>query len=116
MASKGPDMLQARDGARYILRLPVTFAWKDDRKAWQRRAGLTRDIGTHGAFILAPEPPPSGTTLEIEAYLPWDPDSSPACIFGKGRVVRAEPRRDPGSRGFAVATLRFMLRRGEHLV
>jgi len=116
MADEETDTRQAREGARYALSLPVAFAWKDDKNAWQRGAGLTRDISTRGAFILVPEPPPSGATLEIEAYLPWGPDSLPACIFGKGRVVRAEPWRDAHARGFAVDAVRFVLRRGEHLI
>ena len=114
MARDGTAIPQAREGDRYILSLPVTFAWKDERDAWQRRAGLTRDISARGAFIIAPDPPPFGTTLEMEAHLPWDPDLFPACIFGKARVVRAEPWRDLGARGFAVCALRFALRRGEH--
>ena len=116
MAVKGTGILQARDGARYVLRLPVTYAWKDETNTWQRRAGRTRDISTRSAFIFASEPPPFGTALKIEAYLPWDPDRSPASIFGQGRVVRAEPRRELGARGFAVGKLRLVLRRGEHLV
>jgi len=73
---------------------------------------MTRDLGSHGAFIFASDPPPCGTHLVLQAFLPARGGVRKAWIAGKGQVVRTEVHRD-GRSGFAVGGVRFIVKRGK---
>ena len=91
------------------------FFWKEARDTEHEGLGLTRDLSVGGVFVFATSPPPLGSDLKLDAFLP--PGRNPVLrlrIHGQGRVVRVDAAHGGEPRaGFAVAGERFVLRRGE---
>lgn len=59
---------ERRNAARYNLRLPVLFHWKDGEE--RTNGGFTRDVGLKGALILSKVCPPVGTNVRVEVLIP----------------------------------------------
>ena len=98
---------------RYRLEIPVIFAWKGSQDVRQQGIGLTRDLSLKGAFIRATTLPPSGVNLEFKVFLPPSRAAMPVPLCGKGHVVRVDSAPDRKHTGFAVATGKRIVLRGE---
>lgn len=98
-------MREMRNHARYRVRAPVFFSWKDVAAGNQRGEGMTRDIGTGGMFVWTDVNPPLGASLRVEVLLPRiDQEAKPLCIEASGHVIRAESRHGTdGGPGFGFS-------------
>jgi len=101
--------VEHRAHPRQYLRVPITFLSKGGNRTWVWRNGVTRDLGTHGAYIIAPDPPPRGARLIVQARLPLRSKTQPVWIVGQGLVVRTDVSRNGSRSGFAVRGERFVL-------
>ena len=93
---------------RYSLSAPVVFYWPTQNGLVQRGEGITRDIDTGGAHILADRLPPQGALIQVIIELPaLSGEGSGAHLTGEGFVLQVEsPESEIRStcvRGFAVA-------------
>ena len=97
---------------RYRLEVPVIFSWLDERQARHKGVGLTRDLSTHGAFVLTATPPPLKANIELKVFCPRIGKAAPPMrLRGEGKVLRVEAVEHPHARaGFAVAAKAFALR------
>jgi hypothetical protein len=99
---KSSDAAQLRNANRYRLCTPAFFLWVGQDGALQGGEGVTVDISTCGAFVMADTPPPVGARIQVEIVLPGLEDSSPGMLFsGEGHVLRVE--RKEARIGFAAA-------------
>jgi hypothetical protein len=92
---------------RYALQARVVFQWSDEEGASKVGRGRTRNISQRGAYIEAPDPPPSGTQIAMSIYLPaLGGEARVLRVEAEGRVMRVEPGQETESgmaSGFAVA-------------
>jgi len=97
--------IERRRHARYNLRLPVLFSWKNGRRE-HIEEGCTGNISTHGVYITskAGSCPAIGKRLVITLVMPAAASSaSGAVLKGAGRIIRRESA--PGElASFAVET------------
>ena len=92
---EGP--VEKRQNNRYRLSATVIFTWKTDSHQVLRGEGHTRDCSTTGAFIISPDQPSIGSSLQLVFSLPRLLAAGPGTQLKiRGRVVRTEPE------GFAV--------------
>ena len=68
-------------------RVQLTFGLVENDTVGPRRHAVTKNIGVGGAFILVDNPPPAGTTVELELAMPANAESGAGPI-----AVRAEVR------------------------
>jgi hypothetical protein len=69
------------------------------------RGGMTRDICSSGAFILAETVPPASCSIGLDVYLPSpDPGGRKLQLHGEGKVVRVEQQGQNKS-GFAAEAM-----------
>jgi hypothetical protein len=96
---------------RYLLKVPVTFSWKDAHGIRQEHLGVTRDLSIAGGFVFAPSLPPLDANIKLKEFrLPgWK--ALPMRMFGQGKVVRVKPAPGGLPAGFAVAGGRIVFRR-----
>jgi len=96
-----------RVAVRYALHARVVFQWSAEDGAHRVGRGRTRDISQKGAYIVAPESPPSGTRVAMSIYLPaLGGEARVLRVDAEGRVTRVEPHQETESgitSGFAVA-------------
>lgn len=87
---------------RYPIRAHVWFQWQGADQGKQETIAATRDISTHGVFILSNSLPSIGASVEVLVSMP--PVSTEGNIRlqirGRGKVVRTET-----DMGFAVQLL-----------
>jgi hypothetical protein len=107
--------VQLRKHTRYHLGVPVIFSWKHAQESRREVVGLTRDISSKGAFILAPECPPLDSSVTLKVFFPPVRGVRQTVqIHGRGEVVRIEPvHQDEVMGGFAVTGKGFVIRRAE---
>src|SRR5690349_13402932 len=82
--------VEQKRAARFKLRAPVIFRWRDQSQARQEKVGCTREIGICGVFVTCSTPPPRGTAVELEIQLPpleWN-TLQHLNLRAKGKVVR----------------------------
>jgi PilZ domain len=94
------DEMERRRTARYVLRVPVLFNWRNQQP--RQLGGFTRDVSAGGAYILCREECPSaGAPVRLQVMLPpVDAEAHGVKLESEGRVVRAH---GPGEEsGFAV--------------
>ena len=100
---------EARVTKRYSIAAQVSFQWRGSDMTWYPGAGVTQDISTSGALILAQEIPPLGAEAEVMVMLP--PFSQGVVaegrLSGTGTVVRVTT-----SSGFAAAVNFHLLNAG----
>lgn len=91
---------------------PVQFTWVGHDGEPKTGRGVTRDVTTFGAYIVADALPSVGALMQLEIALPKVAQSpSGMCLHGEGVVLRTEssasvPRTGAGHGGFA-ATMQF---------
>jgi PilZ domain-containing protein len=98
--------VHSRKGARFSIRVPVIFRWKDEQGAARQEAGFTRDISTAGIFVYSAIAPPTDAVVELEVLLPISEHGQGTRLRAPGRMLRVEGA--GGRAGFAVSS-RFAL-------
>jgi hypothetical protein len=92
----------------------MVFAWHDANDVRRQAVGLTRDISVRGAFAFTVSPPPLDTIVKFECFFPPVRGASQSVrMYGQGQVVRVGARDGETSGGFAIASKRLVLQRGE---
>jgi len=102
---------EVRREIRYPLRARTEFIWVGRDGIEHEAVGHSRDIGEHGAYILAKTCPPMGAMVRLVARFlyPRDPARSRR-IEMDGRVVRVELLlTNKAGWGFAVASTHSVL-------
>jgi len=102
-----PRLQEFRKGKRYWFKAPVRFSWRAHDGEPRTCEGVTRDVNTSGAYILADELPSVGALIQVEIALPKVAKSSSGmCLRGEGVVLRTEAgegrRAGAGNGGFAA--------------
>jgi phage terminase large subunit-like protein len=103
-----PRLPDFRKGKRYWFNAPVRFTWLAPNGEERTSQGITRDVNTAGAYIVADELPPVGALVQLEIALPKMAKSpSGMCLHGEGIVLRTEfdgyKSAGAGRGGFAAA-------------
>ena len=110
-AQRKEAILQPRKYNRYQLKVPVIFEWTDEDGIRRKHVGLTHDISTGGASVLAMTPPPVKAYIRLKAFRLPVGQTLAMRMFGKGQVVRVKPARGSLPGGFAVAGGRIDFRK-----
>lgn len=88
--------MEHRSVQRYRVSIPTSFCWGAGSSFFEGN-GVSRDISTHGAFILTTETVPVGCEIWLKLAVPGIQEGSKGSeMQGNGRVVRTEEE------GFAV--------------
>jgi hypothetical protein len=96
--------VERRRCVRFRLSVPVVYRWRDRSKAKYEHAGLTRDIGAAGVYVICRVLPPNGAKVTLEVQLPsLEGETSRSFrLNAKGTVTRVE---ETGQEtGFAAAS------------
>jgi hypothetical protein len=111
--------IEQRKNQRYCLSVPVFFYWATPSGPAQSGEGLTRDIDTSGAYIIASQPPPIGALVQLDIMLPNLPGTTGVHLTGEGVVLRVDPRSpkraSTSESGFAVS-MQFYLQSQESVL
>jgi len=102
-------MPQLRQYARFTLRVPVVFAWRDEDGEHAGR-GFTSNISAGGIFIVSSICPPMASIVHCEMPLP-SPNGETVEEFegtASGSVIRNQKN---GESGFAIFSSDFVVRR-----
>ena len=82
--------MERRKAARYGLRVPVVYSWKESQQ--KVAVGFTRDISASGAYVLCEKSycPAQGDTVSIQLILPpiADMDAPGTKLEFEGQVLR----------------------------
>ena len=57
--------MECRKQNRHRLGVPVTFSWRDVRRAQQEGVGLTRDLSLAAAFVATAPPAPLEANIKV---------------------------------------------------
>jgi hypothetical protein len=88
--------VEHRSVQRYRISIPTIFCWGAGSNFFEGK-GVSRDVSTHGAFILTTATVPIGCEIWLRLAVPGIQEGSQGSeMHGNGRVVRAE------NDGFAV--------------
>jgi hypothetical protein len=84
--------VELRKSKRYQLSAPALFMWAhQDRKPLSGR-GVTRDINTHGVYVLTDALLPVGARVHVEIVLPKLVNTGSGMhLHGEGVVLRTDP-------------------------
>lgn len=101
---------EARRTIRYEIAARTIFWWNDHNGAARHGQGITRDLSTRGAFVIAPECPPAGSLIEVRINISNSTaNKSSADLHAKGIVLRVErPGGDRSKEGFSVQIQRIL--------
>jgi PilZ domain len=100
--------MERRAHERHDLTAPVKFDWKSSNRTRCQGAGVTRNLSAEGLFVMTPESPPVGTTVNFEVSL--ERGDSAVTIRAKGQASRNEATHLEGRiGGFAISTRRMRL-------
>jgi hypothetical protein len=81
--------------------------WIGNNGLAQQSRGYTRDISPGGAYIFAPEFPPSGHPVEVSIHLPtFGGESRGPCVSVMGYVLRADNPPRVAESGFSLCSER----------
>ena len=106
--------MERRTNNRYQLGVPMVFAWHDANDVRRQAVGLTRDISVRGAFTFTVSPPPLDAIVQFECFFPPVRGTSQSLrMHGQGQVVRVVAHNGETGGGFAIASKRLALQRGE---
>jgi hypothetical protein len=114
-ATGGSKTADRRCALRHGLHARAIFAWDDANGQRRESRGHTRDVGQRGAFVLAEQCPPLGTTVSLSIFLPvTGAETRVMRMEAEARVVRSEGKASsssgaPGACGFAVSQQRVHL-------
>jgi len=101
---------EARRTIRYEIAANTNFWWTDQCGTARRGQGITRDLSTRGAFVVAAECPSAGSLVEFRINISnSSANKSSADLHAKGIVLRVE--RAGGARrenGFSVHIQRIL--------
>jgi hypothetical protein len=103
-----PRSRDFRKAKRYWFNAPVRFTWLSPDGEPRVGQGITRDVTTSGAYVVADEMPSVGSLVQLEIALPKVAKSpSGMCLHGEGTVLRIEfagyKKAGAGKCGFAAA-------------
>jgi c-di-GMP-binding flagellar brake protein YcgR len=110
-------MTERRTARRYDLSLPVVIRVPIDRESVPR-SGKTRDISTHGVYLLVDNELSTGAELDLTMTLPAEvTGGTEVFIRAIGKVVRIEKTPEGGSDRLGVAAVieRYEIVRSEAL-
>jgi hypothetical protein len=110
-------MTERRTARRYDLSLPVVIRVAVDRETVPR-SGKTRDISTHGVYLLVDNELSPGAELDLTMTLPAEvTGGTEVFIRAIGKVVRVEktPERSSDNLGVAAVIERYEIVRSEAL-
>ncbi len=101
--------MEHRSVQRYRISIPTIFCWGAGSNLVEGK-GVSRDVSTHGAFIVTTEKVPVGSEIWLRLAVPGIQEGSQGSeMRGNGRVVRAEDD------GFAVdAPIGFSTKNNHH--
>jgi hypothetical protein len=96
--------MHSRIDNRYRLRCLALCQWETSDGYLRNICGETRDISTHGAFVITDPCPPLGTEIDLKVLLPnLDGAKVGMRLQGKGKVLRVERGSTTGINGFATS-------------
>lgn len=102
---------ERRSSKRYRLRLTVVFSWRDTHGIVQSSEGSTCNISSRGIYVRTKLPPPVGTAVEMNVFLPQPSyDIRAAEIRAKGQVTRIDHGPITGMYGFAAMNRTVLIR------
>jgi hypothetical protein len=110
-------MTERRTARRYDLSLPVVIRLPIDRESVPR-SGKTRDISTHGVYLLVDNELSTGAELDLTMTLPAEvTGGTEVFIRAIGKVVRVEKSPESSSDHLGVAAVieRYEIVRSEAL-
>lgn len=110
-------MIERRTARRYDLSLPVVIRVPIDREPVSH-SGKTRDISTHGVYLLVDSELAPGAELDLTMTLPAEvTGGTEVFIRAIGKVVRIEktPVSNSDKLGVAAVIERYEIVRGEAL-
>lgn len=89
--AKGTSSADARRTLRYEIFAQANYKWLNKIGTFKESRGVTRDMSTRGAFIIASECPPIATNIELTINVS-DPgrDCYAFCLHANGVVQRVE--------------------------
>jgi hypothetical protein len=112
--------MERRKLSRYRVALPLVFRWVNSGRRQMQSSGVTYDISTAGAYVLASTLPPANAVLDVEIDLLGfrEPHSRMKSRMKVLRVDRStgNERGDSGRVGFSMVGDEFTLLRGIRLV
>jgi hypothetical protein len=108
--------LERRKLSRYRVGLPLVFRWVNSGRRQMQVSGVTYDISTAGAYVLASTLPPANAVVEVEIDLLGfrEPNSRMKSRMKVQRVDRSSG--NEGRSGFSVVGDEFTLLRGIRIV
>ena len=102
---------ERRKGKRFHLRLAVLFSWRDAQGRLQSGEGWSRNIGSHGVYVMTNAAPPAGSLLEMNIFLPeLGYRIRTAEIHAKGAVLRVDYDPMGQACGFAAINQSIVIR------
>lgn len=108
--------VERRLALRYAVSADVLFSW-EERGAYTKGEGVTRDMSTHGLFVYSSILPPESAPVRIEVvFPPLLERGMPVRIKVRGRVTRVEEELAGALQsGFAVSSVSTSLLSHEDL-
>jgi hypothetical protein len=84
---------------RFVIVALANFSWRTRNGVLQQAEGMTRDISSHGVFILTQQIPEAGTVVDVEIAVGLGTSTR---LRGTGIVVRTDSPKGQAA-GFAAA-------------
>lgn len=108
--------VERRRLSRYRVGLPLVFRWVSSGRRPMQARGVTYDVSTAGAYVLASTLPPANAVVDVEIDLLGfrEPNSRMKSRMKVQRVDRGSG--DEGRMGFSVVGDEFTLLRGIRIV
>jgi hypothetical protein len=95
--------MERRKAVRFRLAASAVFYWESSEHRWLRGEGMTRDVSSTSAYILAAVLPPTEAVIWVDIFLSQIRDTpSTARIRTKATVLRIENAEGTATGGFAV--------------
>lgn len=101
---------ETRRTIRYEIAAKTNFWWTDQHGAARQSEGITRDLSTRGAFVVAAVCPSAGSHIEVRINISNSAaNRSGADLHAKGIVLRVERAMgDRRENGFSVQIQRIL--------
>lgn len=99
-----------RKFARYGMEIQTMFSWWDQHGGFHQQEGVTRDLSSGGAFLVASACPAVGARVRFHLLLPpLGGSRGPMQMRVNGRVLRVEAVPGDGHKGFATCCEKITL-------